>query len=124
MFIIGGSLIYFAYRSKYQEDFVFGFIEVALSVFYFILLIINLVWAFSFYDEKKKRTIFLPILIGALMILPVLIIKKNIHLEFNKSTLLRVHYNEDFNGVSVDFKQGGTYIIDEFSIGFNHYEYG
>lgn len=124
MFIIGGSLIYFAYRSKYQEDLVFGFIEIILSLFYLILLIINLVWAFSFYGEKKKHIVFLPILIGILMILPILIIKKNIRQEFNKPTLLRGYYDGDFNGVSIDFKEDKTYIINNYVIGFNEYEYG
>lgn len=74
--------------------------------------------------KRKKHIVFLPIFIGILIISFVFIAKRDIYQEFNKSSLIKVYYDGDYNEVSVDFKQDGTYIIDDFSIGFNHYEYG
>lgn len=121
---VGIGLIYYADRSWYRSDFISDFIEMILSILYLLLLIISIIWSFNEYKKRKKHIAFLPIFIGILMISFVFIVKRDIYQEFNKSSLIKVYYDGDYNGVSVDFKQDSTYIIDDFSIGFNHYEYG
>jgi hypothetical protein len=44
--------------------------------------------------------------------------------DFNKPTLLRVYYDGDYNGTSIDFKTDGTYIFDNSAIGISSYFYG
>ena len=44
--------------------------------------------------------------------------------NFNKPTLLKVFYDGDFNGMSIDFKTDGTYIFDDSAIGMSDYFYG
>lgn len=43
---------------------------------------------------------------------------------FNKQTLVRAYYGGYFNGTSIDFKTDGTYIFDNFAIGFSDYVHG
>lgn len=124
MLTIGGSLIYFNSRTRHQTDFISEFVEIILLILYLLLLVINIVWSFNKYKRKKKHIVFFPVFIGILMLSFVLIIKKDIYNEFNKPTLVKAYYDGDYNGVSIDFKKDGTYIIDDFLIGFNHYEYG
>lgn len=124
MFAVGIGLIYYADRSWYRSDFISDFVEIILSILYLLLLIISVVWSFNEYKKRKKRIVFLPIFIGILIISFVFIVKRDIYQEFNKSSLIKVYYDGDYNGVSVDFKQDGTYIINNYVIGFNEYEYG
>jgi Leucine-rich repeat (LRR) protein len=44
--------------------------------------------------------------------------------NFNKPTLLRVYYDGDYNGTSIDFKTDETYIFDNSAIGLSSYFYG
>ncbi len=56
-------------------------------------------------------------------ILAVSGISNNRHQYFNQKSTLKITTDADFNGVTMDFKADGTYILNSYSIGAN-YLYG
>ncbi|MCL1938361.1 MAG: hypothetical protein FWF52_08210 [Candidatus Azobacteroides sp.] len=124
IFLVGVSLTYLTYKSKYQtfffEDIIWtGLISIGL--FIFLWTIIKDIRQFN--KEKKFQnfslTFFCILFISATLILKI----KNNN-NFNKPTLLKVFYNGDYNGTGIDFKADGTYIFDNSAIGVSEYFYG
>jgi len=66
----------------------------------------------------------LPLILG--MGFTTLIVIKNwqINTVFDKPTLIKIHYDGDFNGTGIDFKNDGTYIFDNSAIGLSDFIYG
>ena len=125
--IITGIGIYLTYKI-YQfrfSNFVFDYI-----LFLGIVTIGLLFWFWTIFKEYKKykSTKKLKHLIGSFIGLIFLITIFGINWknesDLNKPTLIRVYYDGDFNGTSIDFKKDGTYIFNNSAIGLSDYSYG
>ena len=122
--IIGIYLIYQFNQMKFLN---FIGYEMLLGIG-FVIGFIFWLWA-SLKDIKeyqstpKKRFLIAPIL-GLIFWGLIFGIQWKNNSEFNKPTLLRVYYDGDFNGTSIDFKTDGTYLFENFSIGYSTYIYG
>ncbi len=123
--LLGGIWgIYQAYSSHFESSF-FDLFELILSI-----IIILPIWLWAFYkhsepesieQKKQNRT---AILVGGLSLIVMVSIYSYTSYQFNKPTLIKVFYDGDFNGTSIDFKTDGTFITDDFAVFVNTYSYG
>lgn len=124
LLVIGLSLIYISFRSKYESDLVIAIFWVCLLLAAFVTAIISVWLDIRDYRNGKHILNFLASFMSLGLILTIGLIEYSIHSEFNKPSLLKVYYDGDFNGTGIDFKKDGTYIIDNSAIGFSSYSYG
>jgi len=111
-------------RFKYKNGIFDDEIYLAINVITIVLWII-----FIFFDikqslQKKDKKYFLLIFTGIMFLSLNVYLKLRIQSFFDKPTLLRVFYDGDFNGTGFDFKIDGTYIYDDWAVGFSDYKYG
>jgi len=122
--IIGFFLTYQIY------SFGFSFFALDSLIFFGVAIIGILYWIWTLFKDiklykstNKKRFLVVPI-VGFIFIGLILGIGWKNYSTLNKPTLVRVYYDGDYNGTSIDFKTDGTYIFDNHSIGFSDYTYG
>ena len=72
----------------------------------------------------KNISLILILIISGLLISILAIFDIRRQINFDKPSLLKVFYDGDFNGTSIDFKTDGTYIFDNAAIGLSNYFYG
>jgi hypothetical protein len=121
---IGIFLTYEIYQSRFSSFLFDTIFFVGLSI---IGVTFWLWWGFKDlkkYKSTKKNQFLIGPLMGVIFIGLISGLNWKNNADFNKPTLLRVYYNGDFNGTSIDFKTDGTYIIDNHAIGFSDYTYG
>jgi len=125
-----GILLFFGYllihlvhqlifTSGFSELFLFMFILVALPTW---LWIANLD-IIKYVATKQIRFLF-STLIGVISILWAVIIYQQVYEVREKPSLLRVYYDGDFNGVGIDFKKNGRFVLDDWAVGISEYSYG
>jgi hypothetical protein len=124
IFIAGGLITYLTYRSKYQidlfESLIWGFLILAGSG----LLLWTVIKDIKNYKLARQFKSFLPTIIAVAFIAIILALEYKISIDRDKPSLIKVSYNGDINGTSIDFKNDGTYIFNNFSIGFSESQYG
>lgn len=76
------------------------------------------------FRRNKEWKSLIPIIVGVAFTIVIWIWNEQIHVNFDKPTLVRVHYDGDFNGVGIDFKMDGSYIFDNYAMGMSDYTYG
>jgi hypothetical protein len=89
-----------------------------------IILIWSLLTDVKQFFDKKTKTSIIPIIFGIMFTSIIWVWNIQIEANFNKPSLLRIYYDGDYNGTSIDFKKDGTYIYDNFAIGFSNFVYG
>lgn len=122
--VLGGYLTYLSYKSKYGVSITDAFISGGLILLGAILVLWTITTDITLYKSQKKIQSFALTSICFIFTTVIVILQIQIVNYFNKPTLLKVHYNGDFNGTAIDFKTDGTYIFDNSSIGFSDYYYG
>ncbi|QNR23915.1 hypothetical protein [Croceimicrobium hydrocarbonivorans] len=78
----------------------------------------------SNYKRTRLKSHLIAPFIGLFFILLIVGINESIEAEFDKPTLIRAYYDGDYNGVHIDFKTDGTYIVDAHAIGLSEFKYG
>jgi len=122
--IIGFLLLKMTHQFKHST-FIFDTILFAsLSFIGLIFLIWSLFTDLDYFQKKKKVSSLIPTCLGAIFIVIIYIWNVKINSNFDKPTLIRIHYDGDFNGTGIDFKTDGTYIVDNYAIGMSDYFYG
>lgn len=124
LIIIGLSIIYLTYRSKFESspfDFIFW---APLLLTGIILALVTLYKEIKLYLKEKKFFNFAFTGCSLIFIITIVVLINNINTTFNKPTLLHAYYDGDFNGSSIDFKTDSTYIFENSAIGFSTYIYG
>ena len=76
------------------------------------------------YKSTKNSRLLIGTILGIVFIGLILVMNWKNNSDLNKPTLVRVYYDGDFNGTSIDFKTDGTYIFDNSAIGLSDYVYG
>lgn len=122
--IIGILISLFTIRFKYKNGIFDDEIYLVISVIAIIIWIVFVFLDIKQSVRKKNKKYLLLIFIGIVFLGFNLYVKQRIQSIFDKPTLLRVFYDGDFNGTGFDFKTDGTYIYDNWSVGFSDYEYG
>jgi len=124
IFLVGGALIYFTHKSKYQSF----FFDAVISMFLFFLAGILLLWSvvkdLKNYQSNKQLLNFATTMTAVLFALIIMVMEHNINKNFDKPTLIEVFYNGDYNGAGIDFKTDGTYIFDISALGLTNFQYG
>ena len=121
--MIGLLIMYKTYQFKFS-DFIFdGIIYLAIGIIGLIVWGIILSKDLKLYKEQKRVKYLTTSIIGGISLITTLGISWSINKNFNKTTLVKVFYDGDFNGTGIDFKKDGTYIFDNYCLGSN-YKYG
>ncbi|WP_298537867.1 hypothetical protein [uncultured Algibacter sp.] len=76
------------------------------------------------YKLTKNSEFLIGTILGIVFIGLILVMNWKNNSDLYKPTLVRVYYDGDFNGTSIDFKTDGTYVFDNHAIGFSDYTYG
>ena len=111
--------------SSYQEDFLFDFVIFSvIGTLFLIPFIATIREDYKDFLQTKKIGGFFSTFIGSIMIVfasGFYLTKEN---AINSPTLLRAFYDGDYNGVSIDLKSNGDYIIANGSGLGQNYFYG
>lgn len=122
--VIGILITLFTFRFKYKNGIFDDEIYFVFIVIIIILWVVFIVFDFKQFRKKKNIKYFTTFLIGIAFLSLNIYVKQRIQFVLDKPTLLRVFYDGDFNGTGFDFKTDGTYIYDDWAIGFSDYKYG
>ncbi|MEE1897939.1 hypothetical protein V1389_06315 [Flavobacterium rakeshii] len=122
--IIGFTLIYITWRSKYESSLFDAMFYPPLLLTGIILALVTLYKEIKLYLKEKKFFNFAFTGCSLIFTITIAVLINNINTTFNKPTLLRAYYDGDFNGSSIDFKTDSTYILENSAIGFSAYIYG
>jgi len=122
--IVGILIALLTIRFKYKNGIFDDEIYFAINVIAIVIWIIFVFFEIKQSLQKKDKKYFLLIFIGIMFLSLNVYVKQRIHSFFDKPTLLRVFYDGDFNGTGFDFKTDGTYIYDDWAVGFSDYKYG
>ncbi len=122
--IVGGILTYLTYKTKYQTFFFDSIIWGGLILIGLLIFVWTIIKDIQLFMNEKRVRNFKLTFSSLLFIATILTLEVYINMNFNKSTLLKVFYDGDFNGTSIDFKTDGTYILDNSAIGLSDYFYG
>lgn len=122
--IVGLLLINITYNSQFEVSLADGLSWFVLIFIGICLLIWTLVTDIKRYRFEKKVSSFGFTVLCLLIFAIVSLLEVKSQGVFNQTTLLKVFYDGDFNGVGIDFKKNGTYIFDNSSIGSSNYTYG
>ncbi|MBU2994810.1 hypothetical protein KO500_00075 [Cellulophaga baltica] len=121
---IGTFLSYRIYQFRFSSFLFDVFIVGGISIIGFLFWIWSIRKDYKKYKATKNKRFWIGGIIGIVFIGLIFGIYLKNNAEFNKPTLVRVYYDGDFNGTSIDFKTDGTYIFDNFAIGFSDYVHG
>lgn len=123
LIFIGFIAINFARELEFEG----GWYELFIVLFSF-LAIPTALWIISkdlsSYRISKQKHLLLSMLIGFIAIASITIISLRINAQFNSPTLLKVFLDGDFNGISIDFKEDGHFILGDWAVGFSDYSHG
>lgn len=115
------KMTYHFYNSVFIVDLM---LFAALSIIGLGFLIWSLLSDVRQFRRNKEWKSLIPIIVGVAFTIAIWIWNEQIHVNFDKPTLVRVHYDGDFNGVGIDFKTDGSYIFDNYAMGMSDYTYG
>src|SRR5690554_2970376 len=106
--VVGILLLKMTYQFKFSA-FMFDFFVFGLLA---LIGLIFLIWSI-FADLKqfrihKKLFSLIPIGLGIIFTAVICVWNWKINSNFDKPTLVRIYYDGDFNGTSIDFKTDGT----------------
>lgn len=77
------------------------------------------------FSNDKRRALFLrPYGLGTVLAIIIALWNIQIGITFHKPSCIRIFYDGDFNGTGIDFKEDGTYIYDNCSMGFSNFHSG
>lgn len=76
------------------------------------------------YRVSKRVLSLSPTVLAWFFIIPNTVMHFDIKNDLNKTSLLRVFCNGDYNGAGIDFKTDGTYIFNNSSIGISSNKFG
>ena len=122
--LVGLFLVKMTYQFK-RASFMFD-----LILFGLLSMIGLLIWAWSVFTDLKefrlRKAMYLLFPSGLALIFTTIICigHAQINSNFAKPTLMQVFYAGDFNGINIDFKTDGTYIMETMAIGLSTYTYG
>ena len=121
---IGIFLTYKIYQFRFSS-FVFDYlIFLGIAIIGFVYWLWTVFRDFKKYKTKRQSKYLIGPFIGFILIIIIFGINWKNESNLNKPTLVRVFYDGDFNGTSIDFKTDGTYIFDNSAIGLSDYTYG
>ena len=121
---IGIFLSYRIYQFRFSSFLFDTFIVGGIAVVGILFWLWSINKDFKKYKSTKNKRFWIGGIIGIIFIGLIFGLYLKNNAEFNKPTLVRVYYDGDFNGTSIDFKTDGTYIFDNFAIGFSDYVHG
>lgn len=122
--LVGGYLTYLTYSFQYRtffSDAIIWFLLIGIGILLFIWTIIK---DFQVFKTEKRVLNFTLTSLCLIFVFSILLLEFKIQSYFNKPTLLKVYYDGDYNGTTIDFKKDGTYIFDHSAIGLSDYTYG
>lgn len=124
IFLIGGLLLYSSYRIQYRMHFVDVLYGYTYSIAGIIVLLWTIIMDIKLYRIQRRVQNFSFTFLCFLCLGTILLLQRHIVNRFNSPTLLKVFYDGDYNGISIDFKENGTYIFENSAIGMSDYTYG
>lgn len=122
--LIGGYVTYLTYSFQFRTffgDTVIWFLLLGIGILLFIWTLIK---DFKLYKTEKRIQNYALTFLCLTFISTILILEFKIQRNFNKSTLIKVYYDGDYNGTAIDLKADGTYIFDNSAIGLSDFTYG
>ncbi|MFB2121245.1 hypothetical protein [Parapedobacter sp. 2B3] len=122
--LIGIPLVHYTIKFQYEQ-----FVDDALIWFFLliagtIVLIWTLIADIRNYRFTREIGALFPALLGIAFLITILAIEYRVQARFNKATWVRADYDGDINGVSIDFKIDGSYVLNNHVIGSSDYSYG
>jgi hypothetical protein len=124
IFLVGGLLTYLTYKFKYQTFFFDAIIWYGLILIGLFIFLWTIIKDIRLFKKEKRLQNFSLTFLCIVFVATILTMKVIIDKNFKKPTLLRVYYDGDFNGTSIDFKTDETYIFANSAIGLSNYFYG
>ena len=123
--LVGVLLTYLTYKSIYQSFFFEVVIWAGLILIGLLIFVWTIIKDIQLFESQKRVQNFTLTFLSLFFIAVILILGIKISNNFNKPTLLKVFYDGDYNGTSIDFKTDGTYIFDNSAMGLlDTYFYG
>lgn len=95
-----------------------------LAIIGLIIFFISLSSDIKQFRKDKKPVSLRPSVIGVVFILIVSWQTTKIFSKFNRPTLIKIFYDGDYNGLGIDFKTNGTYILESSAVGISDYTFG
>jgi glucan phosphoethanolaminetransferase (alkaline phosphatase superfamily) len=122
--LVGGYLTYLTYSFQFRTFFGDAIIWLLLIGIGILLFIWTIIKDYQQFKAKKRVLNFTLTSLCLIFVFSILLLEFKIQRNFNKPTLIKVFYDGDYNGTSIDFKKDGTYIFDNSAIGLSDYTYG
>lgn len=122
--LIGIPLVYYTDKFQYEQFFGDEVIWLFLLFAGTIVLVWTLIADIGNYRFTREKGALFPTLLGIAFLITILAIEYRVQARFNKPTWVRAYYDGDINGVSIDFKTDGSYVLNSHTIGLSHYNYG
>lgn len=121
---IGFSLLHRIHLSKYSsfalDNALIGVLIALGTIFFFWTLYIDV----QRFEKERRKYLLIPIVATVLFATGSLVLKQQIDQNFEKPTLLMAHHEGGTNGVSIDFKKDGTFILYNAAFDYKEYQYG
>lgn len=122
--LVGGYLTYLTYSFQFRTFFGDAIIWLLLIGIGILLFIWTIIKDFRLFKTEKRVLNFTLTLLCLIFVFSILLLEFKIQGNFNKPTLIKVYYDGDYNGTTIDFKKDGTYIFENSAIGLSDYTYG
>jgi hypothetical protein len=122
--LVGGYLTYLTYSFQFRTFFGDAIIWLLLIGIGILLFIWTIIKDYQQFKAEKRVLNFTLTSLCLIFVFSILLLEFKIQRNFNKPTLIKVFYDGDYNGTSIDFKKDGTYIFDNSAIGLSDYTYG
>lgn len=122
--IFGFILLYKTSQTKYHTDFVDAFVWFGMTLFGIIFFIVVFIKDSRQYGQEKKFRSFISTFIVVASALLSVLLGFIINYDQHKPTWVKAYYDGDYNGVGIDLKTDGSYVLDDSAIGTSDYTYG
>lgn len=124
IFLVGGALTYLTFLSQFRSSFLDALIWILLIFIGIPVFTWTILKDLDDYNKEKQIKNLSLTFISISFIVSILALEVKIQRNLDKPTLIKVFHDGDFNGIGIDFKKDGSYILNNSSIGFSDYFYG
>jgi len=122
--IVGGFMLFLTCQSKYESSIGDIFLWLFLTPAGILLFISSIYKDIKNYRKERHIENFALSFVCFAFLITIITVQYFITREFDKPSLLKVFYDGDSDGGSIDFKLDGSFIFYDSTMLSNTYEYG